>query len=613
MTATPTTGRITQEQVEWFAQTFDQLVDNIEQAVLGKQHVTRLALTCLLSEGHLLLEDFPGTGKTQLARALAGHGAGHATAASSSRPTCCPSDVTGVTIYDQTTAELRVPPGPDLRDHRARRRDQPRLARRPSRRCSRSWRRAGSPSTACRTRVGEPVHGHRDPEPDRAGRHLPAARGPARPVPHEDRASATPTTRPPIAVLADAKVARPGPRLQPVVTAQRHRRHGGARRRGPRRPGDARLRHPHRRGVAPAPVAQARPVGARLPRLRPLRQDLGGAARAAPTSSPTTSRCSPTRCCATGCCSTPRPSSPARPSTRSSSRSSATSRRRPSGAVGLTGTVARHRGPQGAAAGPEDRRPRATARRSHPHRTPTAGPPSRRGPADPGDRRSHAVTSHGQPSASSPVTEPLTRVASSRCADQTGRRVAPGRRRPAAGSRRWAGRSSRLGVLCWFVGVRFGWIELLVVAAACVLLVLLPRPGHRAHPGRHPHRGRPAAGHRRRPGDRPHRREQPRPHAVAAAARRAAGRRDGRPVRPAADARGRRARGAVRRPDPPPRGHPGRPGDARSVATRSASCGARYVDRGHRALRPPAHRLTWSRSAPACCATSRARPPRTTR
>ncbi|MEZ5097362.1 MAG: hypothetical protein R2731_15470 [Nocardioides sp.] len=42
---------ISAEQAAWFARTFDQLTDNIEQAVLGKRHVVRLVLTCLLSEG----------------------------------------------------------------------------------------------------------------------------------------------------------------------------------------------------------------------------------------------------------------------------------------------------------------------------------------------------------------------------------------------------------------------------------------------------------------------------------------------------------------------------------------------------------------------------------
>ena len=101
----------TQEQVDWFRQTFDRLVANIDRAILGKDHVTRLALTCLLSEGHLLLEDFPGTGKTQLARALAASVQG-----SNSRiqftPDLLPSDVTGVTIYDPNIKKFEFHPGP---------------------------------------------------------------------------------------------------------------------------------------------------------------------------------------------------------------------------------------------------------------------------------------------------------------------------------------------------------------------------------------------------------------------------------------------------------------------------------------------------------------------
>jgi MoxR-like ATPase len=102
---------IAQEQAAWFAQTFDRLVANIGQAVVGKQHVVRLALTCLLSEGHLLLEDFPGTGKTSLAKALANTVQG-----SNSRiqftPDLLPSDVTGVTIYDQHKQVFEFHPGP---------------------------------------------------------------------------------------------------------------------------------------------------------------------------------------------------------------------------------------------------------------------------------------------------------------------------------------------------------------------------------------------------------------------------------------------------------------------------------------------------------------------
>jgi MoxR-like ATPase len=102
---------LSQEQAAWFKQTFDQLTDNMEKAVLGKRHVVRLALTCLLSEGHLLLEDFPGTGKTMLARALANTVQG-----SHSRiqftPDLLPSDVTGVTVYDQHKGTFEFHPGP---------------------------------------------------------------------------------------------------------------------------------------------------------------------------------------------------------------------------------------------------------------------------------------------------------------------------------------------------------------------------------------------------------------------------------------------------------------------------------------------------------------------
>ena len=102
---------VTQDQAAWFAQTFDQLVANVGQAVVGKEHVVRLALTCMLSEGHILLEDYPGTGKTQLARSIAGTVQG-----TNSRiqftPDLLPSDVSGVTVYDQEKREFTFHPGP---------------------------------------------------------------------------------------------------------------------------------------------------------------------------------------------------------------------------------------------------------------------------------------------------------------------------------------------------------------------------------------------------------------------------------------------------------------------------------------------------------------------
>ncbi|MEU0312738.1 MoxR family ATPase [Nocardioides sp. NPDC006273] len=102
---------VTTEQARWFHETFEKLCDNVEKAVLGKRNVIRLVLTALLSEGHLLLEDYPGTGKTQLARALANTVQG-SHARIQFTPDLLPSDVTGVTVYDQGKGTFEFHPGP---------------------------------------------------------------------------------------------------------------------------------------------------------------------------------------------------------------------------------------------------------------------------------------------------------------------------------------------------------------------------------------------------------------------------------------------------------------------------------------------------------------------
>ncbi|MCL3863202.1 MoxR family ATPase [Actinotalea sp. K2] len=102
---------MTPEQSTWFAETFDALVANVNLAVLGKDHVVRLALTAMLAEGHLLLEDAPGTGKTQLAKAIAATVQGTHSRIQFT-PDLLPSDVTGVTIYDQGTRHFEFHQGP---------------------------------------------------------------------------------------------------------------------------------------------------------------------------------------------------------------------------------------------------------------------------------------------------------------------------------------------------------------------------------------------------------------------------------------------------------------------------------------------------------------------
>lgn len=93
------------------AQVADALISNIDQVVRGKRVEIRLALCCLLTEGHLLLDDVPGTGKTSLAKAIANSISGTWKRVQFT-PDLLPTDITGVMVYDQRAGTFSFREGP---------------------------------------------------------------------------------------------------------------------------------------------------------------------------------------------------------------------------------------------------------------------------------------------------------------------------------------------------------------------------------------------------------------------------------------------------------------------------------------------------------------------
>jgi MoxR-like ATPase len=93
-----------------FALTIDAVVDNVAEVLQGKEEPTRLALVCLAAEGHLLLEDVPGVGKTSLAKALA-RSFDLEWRRIQFTPDLLPSDVTGASVYDRETSSFAFRPG----------------------------------------------------------------------------------------------------------------------------------------------------------------------------------------------------------------------------------------------------------------------------------------------------------------------------------------------------------------------------------------------------------------------------------------------------------------------------------------------------------------------
>jgi MoxR-like ATPase len=89
----------------------EKVLANVEHVIVGKHHEVRLALVALLCRGHLLIEDVPGTGKTVLAKAIA-RSLGCSFRRIQFTPDLLPSDVTGLSIYNQKNQEFEFRPGP---------------------------------------------------------------------------------------------------------------------------------------------------------------------------------------------------------------------------------------------------------------------------------------------------------------------------------------------------------------------------------------------------------------------------------------------------------------------------------------------------------------------
>jgi MoxR-like ATPase len=89
----------------------ERAIANVERAIVGKRFEVELALAALLAQGHVLIEDVPGVGKTVLAKAIA-HTFGGLFKRIQFTPDLLPSDVTGVSIFNQRTGQFEFRPGP---------------------------------------------------------------------------------------------------------------------------------------------------------------------------------------------------------------------------------------------------------------------------------------------------------------------------------------------------------------------------------------------------------------------------------------------------------------------------------------------------------------------
>ena len=96
------------QEVQEFAH---QVIENVERVIVGKREAIELVMVALLCEGHILIEDVPGVGKTMLARALA-ISLGSSFKRLQCTPDLLPNDITGVSVFNQKTGEFEFRPGP---------------------------------------------------------------------------------------------------------------------------------------------------------------------------------------------------------------------------------------------------------------------------------------------------------------------------------------------------------------------------------------------------------------------------------------------------------------------------------------------------------------------
>jgi MoxR-like ATPase len=100
-----------EKDIKWFSETFQKIVTNIEQEFIGKPVAVKHILSSIVAGGHILLEDVPGTGKTALARILSKTIGGENTRVQFT-PDLLPSDITGISVYDQKNKEFVFHQGP---------------------------------------------------------------------------------------------------------------------------------------------------------------------------------------------------------------------------------------------------------------------------------------------------------------------------------------------------------------------------------------------------------------------------------------------------------------------------------------------------------------------